>query len=83
MLDRHDIEKMSETKVINDRYYTDDMKETIKSGPLDMRFGPLHNMMRCDTCSDKLASCPGHFGYLELKLPVYHIGYFRHTVVIL
>ena len=27
--------------------------------------------------------CEGHFGHIELELPVFHIGYFKATVTIL
>lgn len=27
--------------------------------------------------------CPGHFGYITLDLPVYHVGYFKHVLNIL
>jgi DNA-directed RNA polymerase beta' subunit len=30
-----------------------------------------------------LADCTGHFGYIRLELPVFHIGYFKNTVQIL
>jgi DNA-directed RNA polymerase III subunit RPC1 len=31
----------------------------------------------CTTCSKKLADCVGHFGYIRLELPVFHVGYFK------
>ena len=31
----------------------------------------------------KLTDCAGHFGFIHLELPVYHVGYFKHTVTIL
>ena len=27
--------------------------------------------------------CPGHFGFVKLALPVFHIGFFKHTLSIL
>ena len=38
--------------------------------------------MHC-TNSKKLADCAGHFGYIQLELPLFHAGYFRHTLTIL
>ena len=32
------------------------------------------------TCVLDLLKCPGHFGYVELDLPVYHVGYFKHVI---
>jgi DNA-directed RNA polymerase III subunit RPC1 len=37
-------------------------------------------MAICDTCNLKLADCAGHFGYITLELPVFHIGYFKNTL---
>ena len=30
-----------------------------------------------------MADCAGHFGYINLHLPVFHAGYFKHTLTIL
>ena len=37
----------------------------------------------CDTCNKSLAECIGHYGYIDLELPVFHVGYFKSTIVIL
>ena len=37
----------------------------------------------CETCGKNLAECTGHFAYIDLELPVFHIGYFRTTISIL
>lgn len=38
---------------------------------------------KCGTCLEDLVMCPGHFGYVTLDLPVYHVGYFKHVINIL
>ena len=35
------------------------------------------------TYSKKLNDCAGHFGYVQLHLPVFHAGFFKHTLTIL
>jgi DNA-directed RNA polymerase III subunit RPC1 len=30
-----------------------------------------------------MSDCAGHFGYVQLELPVFHAGYFKHTLGIL
>lgn len=37
----------------------------------------------CDMCGKSLAECIGHYGYIDLELPVFHIGYFKNIIVIL
>ena len=39
--------------------------------------------MRCETCHKGMEDCPGHFGFLKMALPVFHPGYFGHTVAVL
>ncbi len=38
---------------------------------------------KCDTCGKSLADCIGHYGYIDLELPIFHVGYFRSTLFIL
>lgn len=33
--------------------------------------------------SKKIAECSGHFGFIQLDLPVFHVGYLRHTLTII
>jgi DNA-directed RNA polymerase III subunit RPC1 len=40
-------------------------------------------MTNCQTCKKKLTDCAGHFGYIQLELPVFHAGYFKHTLTIM
>lgn len=37
----------------------------------------------CETCGKGLADCVGHYGYIDLELPCFHIGYFRATIMVL
>lgn len=30
--------------------------------------------MKCATCDEGMAECPGHFGHIELATPVFHVG---------
>ena len=39
--------------------------------------------LKCETCGHGLAECVGHFGYIDLAVPVFHVGYFRFIVMIL
>ena len=38
---------------------------------------------KCETCNQELATCIGHYGYIDLELPVFHVGYFRSCIIIL
>ena len=50
------------------------------NGPLDGRMGISTKMGRCETCGEALQQCNGHFGYIRLALPCFHIGYLRMII---
>ena len=37
----------------------------------------------CLTCGKNNVDCVGHFGFVDLEKPCFHIGYFRSTINIL
>lgn len=78
-----DIVRISECEVSIPDLYTihdDGLRSTAKGGPLDGRLGPNEKGRRCLTCGEEPARCVGHYGYIKLALPVFHIGYFRPTI---
>lgn len=54
-----------------------------RHGPLDQRMGTSSKTGICDTCGEELISCNGHFGYIKLALPAFHVGYFRMIIDVL
>ncbi|RSH95176.1 hypothetical protein EHS25_000262 [Saitozyma podzolica] len=78
-----DIVRISEVEVTTaDLYRTseDGIRTTAPDGPLDGRMGPNEKGKPCLTCGEEAAKCVGHYGYIKLALPVFHIGYFRPTI---
>ena len=49
----------------------------------DMRMGPFRIHGRCATCGKDFFQCPGHMGYIELKLPVYNPLFMTHACKLL
>ena len=45
----------------------------ITSGLMDGRLGTLEPRQRCKTCGNTAIRCPGHFGHIELAVPIIHI----------
>ncbi len=76
LLDPKKIRKMSQVRVINPDTYDDD-GYPIEGGLMDLRMGVIDPGLRCKTCSGRPATCPGHFGHIELVRPVVHIGYVK------
>ncbi|KAJ2892902.1 DNA-directed RNA polymerase II core subunit rpo21, partial [Coemansia aciculifera] len=44
-------------------------------GLLDPRMGTIDRNVKCFTCGESMAECPGHFGHITLAKPVFHIGF--------
>ncbi|OWB54506.1 hypothetical protein B5S28_g355 [[Candida] boidinii] len=46
-----------------------------EGGLNDPRLGSTDRNFRCQTCSEDMQECPGHFGHIELAKPVFHVGF--------
>src|SRR4030042_2723824 len=47
----------------------------IISGLMDGRLGTLEPRQRCKTCGNMAMRCPGHFGHIELAVPIIHVEF--------
>lgn len=74
LLSPKEIRKMSATKIITADTYNDD-GFPFDMGLMDSRLGVIEPGLRCKTCGKKVDECPGHFGNIELAMPVIHIGF--------
>ena len=43
-------------------------------GLADPRLGSIDRAIKCGTCDENMSECPGHFGHIELAVPVFHVG---------
>jgi DNA-directed RNA polymerase beta' subunit len=50
--------------------------EPVPNGLFDTRMGVIDNSRVCKTCDQKNTLCPGHFGHVELALPVFYYQFF-------
>jgi len=76
------IKKMAVVKVITPELYDAD-GYPIDSSLMDLKMGVIDPGLRCRTCGGKVRECPGHFGYIELARPVYHIRYVPYIYIFL
>jgi len=53
-----------------------------RGGVNDTRMGIVKIGQRCDTCGES-KECQGHFGYIKLAEPVFHLGYLSFVEKIL
>ncbi|KAI9824170.1 MAG: DNA-directed RNA polymerase II subunit rpb1 [Phylliscum demangeonii] len=49
----------------------------------DPHLGTIDRNVKCATCDEVMAECPGHFGHIELATPVFHIGFLTKVKKIL
>jgi len=75
ILSPKEIRKMSATKVITADTYDDD-GFPIAMGLMDPKLGVIEPGLRCKTCGLRVGKdkCPGHFGHIDLAMPVIHVG---------
>ena len=52
-------------------------------GLCDLRLGTIDRQYICQTCFGDIINCPGHFGHIELHLPVYHVSFIKTLYKIL
>jgi DNA-directed RNA polymerase subunit A' len=69
-----EIRRMSAVKIITADTYDDD-GYPIEMGLMDLHLGVIEPNLRCRTCGGRVNECPGHFGIIELAMPVIHVGY--------
>ena len=62
---------------------TGNARPITRHGPLDPRMGTSMNSGTCETCRLNLKHCNGHFGYVKLALPAFHIGYLKKVIEVL
>lgn len=75
---RHNMKQQAHIHVIAKNLYSQDNGHVaLQYGLLDKRMGTCSNASPCETCNKSLNECIGHFGYIDLELPVFHVGYFR------
>lgn len=77
-----EIHKLS-TKEITVPHAYDDLKQPVLNGLYDPALGPLDKFASCITCGKSQVECSGHFGHIELCVPVYHPLLFKHMLKIL
>ncbi|MCD6529647.1 DNA-directed RNA polymerase subunit A' [Candidatus Bathyarchaeota archaeon] len=74
VLSPQEIRKMSVVEIRTADTYDED-GAPIPSGLMDGRLGTLEPRQRCATCGNTAVRCPGHFGHIELAVPVIHVEF--------
>jgi DNA-directed RNA polymerase III subunit RPC1 len=79
-----EIERQAELE-ISDRnlYNLDAQRNPTENGPLDRHLGTGNKTAICGTCGEYARACSGHWGFVRLEAPCFHIGFLAFTIDIL
>ena len=77
------MQSASEFQLSSDQLFTKVNRAAAPNGVLDPRLGISDKVGTCETCGFRQVDCAGHFGFVRLELPCFHIGYFKHTLTVL
>ncbi|KAJ3302464.1 hypothetical protein HDV03_004952 [Kappamyces sp. JEL0829] len=77
-----DIKKLSVKAITNPQIF-DTLNHPTSGGLYDAALGPYDKQTRCLTCDLDHRSCPGHFGHIDLAVPVYNSITFRRMFKLL
>lgn len=79
---KDEVHKLS-VKEIKKPYALDKLLNPVQNGLYDLALGPLDKNDICLTCSLDYFKCPGHFGHVDLALPIYNPVFFKELVKLL
>ena len=74
LMDPTEIRRMSSVEVKTADTYKDD-GHAFRQGLMDPHMGVIEPGLLCPTDNCKYDESPGHFGHIQLELPVIHIGF--------
>ncbi len=74
LLPPDEVRKLSAVEIQTSDTYDED-GAPIAGGLMDHRLGTLEPRQRCQTCGNIALNCPGHFGHIELAVPVIHVEF--------
>ncbi len=76
-----DIRRLSVKRITEVTLY--DKTNPKHGGCQDIHMGSISRHEKCSTCLNSMDKCPGHFGHIELPLPVFHPLYLSAVMFIL
>ena len=69
-----EIQKIAQLQVSSRVLFQMPHRNAAVNGCMDPRLGISDKASCCKTCGKRLTDCSGHFGYIQLELPVFHAG---------
>lgn len=81
LLSPEDIRRGSVCEILSPETY--DGTEPVINGLFDPRMGIIERGPICPTCENDTVLCPGHFGHINLALPVFYVQFLQNVVKLL
>ena len=82
LLSPDEVRRLSVVEIQTSDTYDED-GAPIAGGLMDQRLGTLEPRQRCRTCGNISINCPGHFGHIELAVPVVHVEFAKQIYKVL
>ena len=76
----HEMARAAEVNVSHQGLYNLVSRVPVAHGVLDGRLGVSDKSSMCATCGAVAADCPGHWGVIDLHLPVFNVGFFKEII---
>jgi len=86
LLSPEEIKNQSTCKIIDHTLYVtsqDGVSTPSPGGLYDLKMGSIDSNVICETCQQKSSLCPGHFGYIEMAAPVFHMHFMNRILKLL
>lgn len=74
LLSPEEIKSMSVAQIEYPETMDESGSKPRQMGLSDPRMGTIDRNYKCGTCDQNDKECPGHFGHIELAVPVFHVG---------
>ncbi|MES1902207.1 MAG: transcription by RNA polymerase III, partial [Paramarteilia canceri] len=78
----NEIRQIAHVHVYDKNPYHIGSRKPQEYGVLDQKMGISTPDATCQTCSQDMKDCVGHFGYADLNLPTFHVGFINHCLQI-
>ncbi|KAJ1609260.1 DNA-directed RNA polymerase III C1 subunit [Cryptosporidium canis] len=82
-MDKDEIARTAHMEVQHREIYKPMTNVPLQGGVLDSRLGAHRADAMCSSCGGTLKTCGGHWGYIDLQQPVFHVGYFKYLYGVL
>ena len=86
LLSPEEIKGQATCQIIDHTLYVtsqDGVSTPSPGGLYDLKMGAIDSNVICETCEQRSSLCPGHFGYIQLAAPVFHMHFMSRILKLL